>query len=163
MQGEPVLTHSCGVQCRNLTPAEITSSINVLDAGNPLQALAKVVLNGIFCSLPPLCTKPLNSNRREFFSKGRTVPEPGTPGRGIQVLQGGHPYLCKREVIRMSRRWKERKKIGAFSRQEDDEERKNAWPRGAVPTWGGSGLGRGRGGSRTTAHKQDQREKKKKW
>lgn len=61
----------------------------------------------------------------------------------------------------MSQRWKDRKtKIGAFSRQEDDEERKNAWPRGAVPTRGGSGLGR-EGGVRTTAHKQDQREEKK--
>lgn len=44
----------------------------------------------------------------------------------------------------MPRRWEEKKKkenSGPFQ-QEDDEERKNAWSRGAVPTWGGSGLGR---------------------
>lgn len=40
---EPVLTHSCGVQYRNLTPVEINSSVNISDAGNPLQALTRRV------------------------------------------------------------------------------------------------------------------------
>lgn len=35
---EPVLTHSCGVQCRNLTPVQISWSINILDPVSPLHA-----------------------------------------------------------------------------------------------------------------------------
>ena len=96
---EPVLTHSCGAQYRNLNPAEISSSAGTVDPGNPLQALAKRVFKtGI--SLPPPCNEPLNGHERENSQRTTaSVPELVPPGqeRDKTEPERDHPRLCKRE------------------------------------------------------------------
>lgn len=80
---EPVLTHSCGVQYRNSTPVEISSSINILDPGNPLWALAREFLNGNLCPMRPLPEpSPRTAMKQKNSQRTEAVPELAPLGQG---------------------------------------------------------------------------------
>lgn len=93
---EPVLTHSCGVQYRNLTPEETSSSVNILYPGNPLQVLAKEVWKWGTLSNAPSLQRALERQPKRKFSKDSLSRYPWD-WRGIKLTQREHPSLSKRE------------------------------------------------------------------
>lgn len=145
---EPVLTHSCGVQYRNLTPEETSSSVNILYPGNPLQVLAKEVWKWGTLSNAPSLQRALERQPKRKFSKDSLSRYPWD-WRGIKLTQREHPSLSKREgevsnsnATKVGREGKKKKRKFGFFPAIRWRGKKDAWSRGAVPTRGGSGLGR---------------------
>lgn len=121
---EPVLTHSCGVQYRNLTPEETSSSVNILYPGNPLQVLAKEVWKWGTLSNAPSLQRALERQPKRKFSKDSLSRYPWD-WRGIKLTQREHPSLSKREgevsnsnATKVGREGKKKKKENSGSFQQ---------------------------------------------